>query len=72
MIGEPIVAVLIARDGLSREDARAAVDDFIVDFKERIARGDYDTKHREVEHMCEVYFGLEPDYLDEILFSVIS
>jgi hypothetical protein len=68
MIGESIVKALISRDGLTRSEARSQVDDFITDFAERVESGDYS----EVAYMCEEYFGLEPDYLDDILFSFIA
>ena len=70
MIGESIVKVLMSRDGLTRDEARAQVDEFIVDFKERISSATVD--YGDIEYMAEEYFGLEPDYLDEILFSIIS
>jgi hypothetical protein len=55
-----MVAILMSRDGMSREE----VTEQINDFKEEILiNGCYD-----VEEEFMVVFGLEPDYLIDILF----
>jgi len=59
---ESIVKVLMNRDGLSKEEAVAQVKECQADMMQRLEDGEmpYD--------ICEEYFGLEPDYLDDMLF----
>ena len=56
-----IISILMTRDKLTREQAREALEDAQQEVKERLATGDmpYD--------ICEELFGLEPDYLDELI-----
>ena len=58
---DSIKSILIKRDGLSEEEAEEKVDECRDDFHNRLAEGDmpYD--------ICEEYFGLEPDYLEELI-----
>jgi len=63
-LGDNIVAVLQLRDGLDWSDARTQVDDFIIDVRRRIESGG------DPLDMCEEHFGLEPDYIEEIIFSM--
>ena len=57
----PIIDVLVERDGISREEARRQVRDFREFILDNLENIDPDE-----EILNE--FGLEPDYLDEILF----
>lgn len=58
-----IKEILMDRDGMSSSEA----DDLIAEAREelhaRIARGDL----LEADEVCAEYFGLEPDYLMELL-----
>ena len=56
-----IVEVLMERDGMSRENAVEAVEEAQIELRERIADGDYPYD------LCEELFGLEPDYLMELI-----
>jgi len=59
---ESIKVVLMRRDGLSSEDADDLISKAKEDLTERLSNGEmpYD--------ICEEWFGLEPDYLDELVF----
>ena len=63
---ESIKKVLMKRDGISSDEA----DDLIADAREtllsRIDGGDL----AGAEDICEEYFGLEPDYLDELTWGL--
>jgi len=58
-----IKEVLIKRDGMLGD----AADELIEEAKEQLTKyltdGDIDL----AERICEEYFGLEPDYLDELM-----
>lgn len=58
---ESIKQVLITRDGMTEAEAQKAVDEMTEDFFDRLGNGDmpYD--------ICGEYFGLEPDYLEELI-----
>ena len=57
-----IVNILINQDKMSLKDAQERVKEVLAEANDRLTEGDipYD--------ICEEYFGLEPDYLDD-LFS---
>ena len=57
-----IVNILINEDKMSLKDAQERVKEVLAEANDRLMEGDipYD--------ICEEYFGLEPDYLDD-LFS---
>ena len=59
-----ITEVLMRRDGLSEEDAKAEVENFKEDIEDSIMSGDLDSIEDAL--MCDL--GLEPDYLIDILF----
>jgi hypothetical protein len=63
MSRKSIKQILIDRDGMSPEDA----DDLITEAQEALedylAEGDEASAY----NVCEEFFGLEPDYLDELL-----
>ena len=57
-----IETVLMQRDGMTLQEARRLVREARAEALERLADGEmpYD--------ICEEYFGLEPDYIEELLF----
>lgn len=55
-----IVEVLMDRDGYSKEEASELVEEARTELHERLAKGGMPFD------LCEEYFGLEPDYLDEL------
>jgi len=59
-----IKQVLMNRDGLSSEEADAAIEAAMEDLHNRLAEGEMPFD------ICEEHFGLEPDYLEELI-SVI-
>lgn len=62
---ESIQAVLMRRDGLTREEAEQRVEGFKSYLNNAIAEGmDYD----EAEEAIADEFGLEPDYLDQLIY----
>jgi len=56
-----IKEILIKRDGLSADEADELILEAKEDFEYCLAQGDMDG----AENICEVHFGLEPDYLEE-------
>jgi len=58
---ESIKDVLMRRDGMTEEEAEELIEDAKQDLYERLEEGEmpYD--------ICESYFGLEPDYIDELM-----
>lgn len=61
---DSITEVLMRRDGLSEEDAKREVEDFKADIEDSIMSGDLE----DIEDALMNDFGLEPDYLMDILF----
>lgn len=57
-----IKQVLIERDGMTEIEAEELIKEATEDLQERIATGE------DAFNICEEYFGLEPDYLDKLLF----
>ena len=57
-----IKKVLIERDDMTEIEADKLIKDAKEDLHERLAQGEMP------EGICEEWFGLEPDYLDELLF----
>lgn len=60
---DSIVDVLTRRDGLEKEEAVAQVNDF----RQRFSDGEISVNEVEDELMSE--FGVEPDYIFELLFD---
>ncbi len=56
--------VLMERDGMSEEEAEALIEEARNDLLERLNAGD---PYMDAEDICEEYFGLEPDYLLELI-----
>ena len=62
-IMETIKEVLMERDGMTEEEAEDLIEECRIDLHERLAEGEmpYD--------ICAEYFGLEPDYLEELVYE---
>ena len=60
---ESIVDVLMRRDGMTREDEEQLVSDCKDDLYDSIENGDL----MYAEDICQSWFGLEPDYMMELL-----
>ena len=58
-----IVKVLMNRDGLTKDEAVAQVKECQADLMDRISEGDT----LSAMDICEEYFGLEPDYLEDMI-----
>jgi hypothetical protein len=58
-----IKQILISRDNLTAEKA----DECIADAKEAFDNYIDDNDFESAQNICEEFFGLEPDYLDEFL-----
>ena len=54
--------VLMERDGLSSEEAEDLLEEAREELHERLENGD------DPSDLCEEFFGLEPDYLDDLLY----
>lgn len=59
----PVVKILVRRDGMSVEDAI----DLVKDTQSELLDAVYGTNILEAEEIIENNLGLEPDYLDFIL-----
>ena len=62
---ESIKQVLMRRDDITSKEADDLISECQNDLNERLENGEmpYD--------ICEEYFGLEPDYLEELIFNNI-
>ena len=58
---EPIFEVLMKRDGLTLEEALEEVEDAKIELQDLIDAGE------DPFYFCEERFGLEPDYLDQLM-----
>ena len=58
---ETIKEILIRRDGLTTEEADDLIQEATDDMNERLALGEMP------DDICQEYFGLEPDYLMELI-----
>jgi hypothetical protein len=56
-----IKQVLMSRDDMSAEEADALIADAKADMNERLGQGEMP------EDICEEWFGLEPDYIFELM-----
>jgi len=56
-----IKEVLMTRDGMNEKEAQDLIDDCIEDMNQRLSDGEMPFD------ICEEYFGLEPDYLMELM-----
>ena len=60
---ETIKQILMRRDGMSSDDADSLIADAQAQLQEYLSFGDQESAY----DICEEYFGLEPDYLMELL-----
>lgn len=60
---ETIKMVLMRRDGMSRVEAEELISEARDQLQEYLEDGDLEA----AENICEEFFGLEPDYLMELL-----
>jgi len=58
-----IKETLMKRDGTSAEEADTMVSEAHVEFLYYLDNGDMDGAY----NICEEFFGLEPDYIDEFI-----
>ena len=56
-----IAEILMKRDGYTREEAQDQVSEARDEMYSMLSRGE------NPEDICEMWFGLEPDYIDELL-----
>jgi len=59
---DSIKSVLMRRDGMTEEEADDLIREAKEDLHTRLAEGEMP------EDICEEWFGLEPDYIDELIF----
>ena len=57
-----IKEILMSRDGMGEDDAEELILECKQDLMDRIGAGDSSSYN-----ICGEYFGLEPDYLDELV-----
>lgn len=62
MVGE-IKTILMERDGMTAKEAECLIKDAKKALDEYLADGDSES----AENICEEFFGLEPDYILELL-----
>ena len=62
-MNESIKEVLIRRDNMSPEDAEELIEAAKDALRYYLDDGDIES----AENICEEFFGLEPDYLDELM-----
>ena len=60
---ETIKQVLMRRDNMSSDEANDLIDEAKEMLQEYLANDDF----MAAEDICAEYFGLEPDYLDELM-----
>lgn len=63
MENETIKQILIRRDGMTPNEASDLIAEAIETLNEYLNNNDMDAAH----DICAEYFGLEPDYLDELI-----
>lgn len=62
LIVENIKEVLMRRDGMSAEEAEDLIEEATEDLNARLAEGEMP------DEICMEWFGLEPDYIDELIY----
>ena len=56
-----IISILMDRDNMTEEEATSLVEDARQDLYYRLENGE------QPENICQEWFGLEPDYLTELI-----
>ena len=64
---ESIKQILMRRDNMSELDASNYMEEANEEFKQLLIEGNMD----ELENFAENWFGLEPDYLDEMMLNAL-
>jgi len=59
-----IKEILMDRDGCTEDEAKEMIEVARNEFYELLDEGDMDS----AERICEDHFGLEPDYLDDLIW----
>jgi len=62
-----IKTVLMERDNMTHEEAEEIINEAMDDFSERLLHGDISSAY----DICMDYFGLEPDYLEDMIEGMI-
>ena len=62
-----IKTVLMERDHMTHEEAEDLIAEAMEDFAERLLHGDISS----ASDICLDYFGLEPDYLEDMIEGMI-
>lgn len=60
--------VLIKRDGYTSEEAELAVQEAKRELMDMIENDNF--SFSDLDTFCEEHFGLEPDYMDELLLGI--
>lgn len=63
MKNETIKQILIRRDNMTADEADDLIAEAIEAMEEYLAENDTESAY----NICSEYFGLEPDYLDELI-----
>ena len=58
-----IKQILIERDGMTAKEADELIENAKAQLQEYLQEGDF----AGYENICEEFFGLEPDFLDELM-----
>ena len=61
---ETLKQVLMRRDGLTSQEANEAIQEAHEALRSYLEDGDMEA----AENVCEEFFGLEPDYIMDVLF----
>jgi len=61
---DSLTKTLMNRDGLTRDEAEAQVSEAREELMDLIAEGNFSDAY----DICDDMFGLEPDYLEDLLF----
>jgi vacuolar-type H+-ATPase subunit H len=62
-MSESIQKILMERDDMTKEEANELIKEAKKAFDEYLSFGDHEAAY----NICEEYFGLEPDYLFQIM-----
>jgi len=64
MSNETIKDILMRRDGMTEEEALALIVDAKAAWEEYIYEDDLESAF----YVCQEFFGLEPDYIDKLIY----
>lgn len=60
-MAETLIDVLMRRDGISKEEAQSLIDEASEEMYRRLGEGEIPVD------ICEEWFGLEQDYIEDLL-----